>query len=88
MPRKPIRSLCEEAAKQAAGVSKTSFFSEKFKRSREISSLGRFVELYTKQKRVPELNFVDGDDDAYRRPDFTLFLPGIGRTESLRYRGC
>ena len=73
MARESIKKLSEEAAKQTAGVSNTRFFSEEFKRQREVMVLGWFVERYAKQGCVPELKFVEGYDDAYRKPDFTLF---------------
>src|SRR5690349_2953564 len=74
MSRKAIKALCEKAVRQSAGISNdVEFFSEKYKRLRELLVLCRFVEVYTSSGYKPELIYVEGDDDAQRVPDFTVF---------------
>jgi hypothetical protein len=75
MPKyKPLDELCRETHARAASCEDNKrFFSDEFKRVREILALCRFAKLHRDEGFKPDFKFVDGADDSQRVPDFVLF---------------
>lgn len=72
--RKSLEIVSQEAEKRDADCPENSrLFSDRYKRVRECLALCRFAELYRRLGYKPDLNFVEGDGDPQRVPDFTLY---------------
>jgi hypothetical protein len=81
---KALDELCRETRARAASCEDNArFFSDGFKRVREILALCRFAKLYRDEGFKPDLKFVDNADDSQQVPDFALFSSESDRRPAL-----